>query len=462
MRGVLTDCRWSSDRNGWLARGIGIAVIACTMALSACSQPISDREAPPNIILVSLDTLRADHLGCYGSERNTSPAIDAIAKESVVFLRAIAQSSHTSASHISLFQSRYPSAAKESASHLAEAFDRAGYQTAAFTGGGKISAKSRFGFDRGFERYEDIPQGLSRSAPIIEDWLQFSAQRPFFLFIHTYDIHSPYDPGPPFDTLYFPEYDGPVVPEKTRDYLRELIGAEGRDHRDPEILWDDADRQKLEALYDGGINYTDEYMRQLFDLLGRTDAWNWDADILVLISDHGEEFWDHGSVAHGQTLYQELIRVPLIVRLPGGQAAGSRIVETVQLMDLGPTLLDLAGVEKPATFWGNSLLSLMNGQSESVNQSVISQTTGVKSIIQYPWKLIINTTKGDEVLFNLEDDPAERFPLQQQHPEIVERLKVRLRAEVKNEPVPELFVDSDVVDDEELKEQLRVLGYINR
>ena len=145
-------------------------------------------------MVVCLDTLRADHLGTYGYERATSPAIDAFADEAVVFERAIAQASSTLPSHRALFQSRLASHTSEDAPALAEMLARAGFRTAAFTGGGNVSAT--FGFARGFERYEEDRTGLARSLPRAEEWLRArSRTSAFLLFLHSYDVHLPYDPA---------------------------------------------------------------------------------------------------------------------------------------------------------------------------------------------------------------------------------------------------------------------------
>jgi len=429
--------------------------LACTPVPSVVSEQ-------PNIILISLDTLRADRLGSYGCELPTSPAIDAFAEGSVVFDQAIAQSSHTSASHLAIFQSRYPSATEESAPHLAEIFKGAGYFTWAITGGGKISAKSRFNFDRGFEGYEEYPKGFRVSADIIEAWLQQPPRRPFFLFLHTYDIHAPYSNGAMYDTMYFPDYEGDVNPNRTQDYLNQLLGNTPVSERDSSITWNEADRRKLRALYNGGVRATDDYMERLFDAIGSSPSWNWDRDILVILSDHGEEFWEHGSVAHGHTLYQELIRVPLIVRFPGSLHAGTRIGTMVRLMDVGPTLLEMADIDKPESFWGRSLLPLLADAEEPMEPvNAISQTSGVKAIISLPWKLILYPKEGRTLLFNLVEDPKELHSVEADHPELVTQLKEMLKMTARNEDVPDLYVDEADIDDPALLEQLKALGYVD-
>jgi arylsulfatase A-like enzyme len=176
-----------------------ILLIPCALLLlQACSRP--DLVKPRNVILISLDTLRADHLGLYGYSRATSPHLDSLARESVVFDSAIAQSSTTSASHRALFQSKLASQTTPRGRALATVLEESGYRTAGFTGAGNVSAKIGFGI--GFDIYEGDREGFSRSFPKAEGWLREQGDAPFFLFLHTYDPHLPYDPPAPHSTLF--------------------------------------------------------------------------------------------------------------------------------------------------------------------------------------------------------------------------------------------------------------------
>ena len=306
--------------------------------------PACDGELPEprSIILISLDTLRADHLGTYGYERPTSPNIDALAASGIVFERAISQASSTLPAHRALFQSVPASEASPQNTALAEVLGSHGLRTAAFTGGANISRA--FGFDRGFSSYVDDPRGFGETFDAVEIWLRQNGQEPFFLFLHSYDIHLPYDPPPPFDTMFGEDYTGEIEGGRTREVLR-------RTRRLTEEGWTDraalteADKERIVSLYDGGIRYTDQFIGRLTLLLRELSLA--DDTVVVLFSDHGEEFWEHDSVLHSHTLYDELIHVPLIVALPGSELAGTRVATTVRLMDIGPMLLDLLGIEDP-------------------------------------------------------------------------------------------------------------------
>jgi len=441
-----------------------ILIAAGLTTALACSQSqpqTADEAHPPNIVLVSLDTLRADHLGCYGYTRDTSPVLDALAERGVLFERAIAQASHTQGSHMSLFQSRYPTRIGDENAILAQVLQGAGYHTAGITGGGFVSAD--FGFARGFETYDDYPDGFVSSFPAAKKWLKDKARPPFFLFLHTYDIHSPYDPGRDFVEPYHPEeYAGPVLPEKTTDYVRQMMGLSPSDETFEKIEWNSGDQQWMEALYDGGIHKTDEVMGHFIEVLNNHPGWSWERDILVIFSDHGEEFWDHESLGHGQTLYQEGIHVPLIMLGPDATVAGRRVTEMVMLMDLAPTLLEMVGITQPPSFTGRSFTALMNAATDGAEHRVVaSETVGrVTSMIQYPWKLVRYGKEKRIELFNLEFDPEEKNPIQDDHPQIVAQLAKALKTQIKEGREIQVFISADSIEDEALREQLRALGYV--
>ena len=404
-----------------------------------------------NLILVCLDTLRADHVGHYGYERATTPNLDAFASSAVVFERAYAQASSTRPSHQSMFQSRPSSDAANNHLALAEVLAARGFRTRAFTGGGNIS--SRLGFARGFEQYDELTSGLAGSLPAAASWVREHRNEPFFLFLHTYDIHLPYDPPEPHASMYTESYSGQVRGDNTRELLRRVRGLDG--HGSVEFDLAEVDRQRVIDLYDGGIHYTDGQLSHLFRLAEELDLYR--DTVFVFFSDHGEEFWEHGTTIHSHSLYQELLRVPLIVRAPGLERA--RVGEVVPLMDLAPTILELLAIPAPKEFEGTSLVGLMSGD-DTGNRVVISEQRSLKSWIDYPWKLV----RGDETkglqLFNLENDPLEEVNLAQSHSELAQRFGALLDARLAENREKEVFeLEPGVVDPEHL-ERLRALGYI--
>ena len=371
-----------------------------------------------------------------------------------MFERAISQAPSTLPAHRALFQSRWASRTVPDAPVLAELLAAAGYRTAAFTGGGNVSA--RFGFGRGFEIYEEDRGGLSVSLPRAFDWLAAVEGAPFLLFLHTYDVHLPYDPPAPFDTWFGEAYEGPVDGPASREILRRQRGLGGADAEDAPPLAP-ADRERLVALYDGGIRYVDEQVGRLLeglDALGLTAR-----TTLVLYSDHGEEFLDHGSWIHSHTVFDELVRVPLIWRGPG--VAPRRIDAQVRLIDVAPTLLELAEVPAPAGFAGRSLRPLLAGEPDAPRPAV-SEMGRLASFSDWPWKLIRGGPAAR--LFDLSRDPAERRDLGPQEPERAAELEAALAGALGS---PDAVRRVEAVEgggealDPELRERLRELGYLD-
>jgi len=417
-------------------------------------------ERPPALVLVSIDTLRADRLGVHGYERDTSPVLDRWARGAVVFDRAHSLSNETVSSHHGLFQSKLPSRAlrRPRKPTLAGILREAGFRTAGFTDGGPMSAA--YGFDRGFERFDAENVGIAQSLPKALAWIDEMAGSgaPFYLFLHCFDVHLPYDPPPPWDTRFAPDYAGSVRGDRTRALLRRVRGIfEFRGERGFDLPA--PDREKVSALYDGEIAKTDALLPPLLDRLDRPDLR--DRTLVVILSDHGEEFWDHGSVLHAHTLYQELLHVPLMLRIPG--TAGRRIGEPVSLIDVVPTLLDLLGVAAPEALRGRSLLPLVEGgewAERPVLGQALSSSIPLQSVIVGSHKLI-RRGRGESVeLYDLETDPRERTDLADQRPALRRSLVAVLdRLELAADR-PQPFEDADALDGA-TRERLRALGYLD-
>jgi arylsulfatase A-like enzyme len=302
----------------------------------------AEAPAPPSVILISLDTLRADHLGSWGYARATSPNLDAFARESFVFERAIAPSSWTTPSHASVFTGEHPSVhgAGGALGHrlqgrfttLAELLRRQGHLTAAFTEGAAVAGQ--LGFHQGFDSYAngrgELPHPLGaaeRTFARAADWLERHGDRPFLLFVHTYEIHWPYRAPPHYAELFHGDGVGPLDPRDAEDdaFLREPLT--------------DAQKANVVAAYDAGIAYTDAVVGRFLELLRRTGEL--ERAIVVIFSDHGEAFWEHGATMHGLSLYDEELHVPLLIRLPGATPPNGRIGRQVALADVFATLVDL-------------------------------------------------------------------------------------------------------------------------
>ncbi|MBW2494652.1 MAG: sulfatase [Deltaproteobacteria bacterium] len=361
----------------------GFAIRLCALVLASAGIGCNAPERPrPNVLLITVDTLRADRLGAYGFERNTSPAIDRLASRGVVFERAIAGASFTSGSHASIMTSRYTrehtigymngGTRLEGITTLAEIFNREGYQTAAFVG--NIMLDRRIGLDRGFEVYDDeLPQAEQNRGFAFERiaeqtterallWLKNRDGRPFFLWVHYQDPHGPYTPPPAFKGRFRPEFDPDEEPLPILDTVTGLNGI-------PSYQELDGIRQPsiYETRYAEEIAYADHWIGELISQL---DAISSDAEsVIAFTSDHGESLGEAGIYfSHGSTTTPDQAHVPLILRAPG--LPQGRRIETVHHVDLMPTLLDLAGFEVPDDISGIALGPILRGESPPPNRMV--------------------------------------------------------------------------------------------
>ena len=317
--------------------------LLCVVWLAASA--LASTAAPPNVILITLDTVRADRMGFLGSNRGLTPSLDALARQSVVFTRAYSQVPLTTASHATILTGTYPQFHKvndfqvplgKDLPYAPEILRAHGYRTAAFVGAMVLDPKQRFarGFDRGFDSYDagfqDWHGGLDRyhtnerrAGEVVAHalaWLNEHPKGPFFMWVHLYDAHHPYDPPQPFKSRY------------------------------------------AAAPYDGEIAYADSAVGKLLSQLRARGLYA--GAVIAVMADHGESLGDHGEDTHGIFLYDETIHVPLMIKLPGEDSAGKlspgkRIENRVGLVDVLPTILQAVGVAVPQEVQGDSLLDLM-------------------------------------------------------------------------------------------------------
>jgi arylsulfatase A-like enzyme len=414
------------------------AAFLCLAALVAC-RPARPPSPGPNAILISIDTLRADHLGCYGYARLTSLHLDRFAAGGAIFERAVAESPWTMPSHASLLTGLAPSRhgmlddmsrLSDAIPTLAERVRSAGVQTAAFVNTPYLEAST--GLMRGFEsaRHFDIwddreQRVLSGEAmnDAFADWLDEHGDRPFFVFFHTYDLHSDYLPAARYRAELVRPYDG-----RFDGRSQTLTGIVlGRLHPKP------ADVDHIRDLYDAALRQLDDDLGALFADLERRGLLG---DTLVIVtSDHGEEFFDHGNVGHGRSLYQEMVHVPLIVRGPG-VAAGLRIDAPVQLVDVAPTLLDWFGAQPLAAAEGRDLAPLWTKAASNpdaaprVTCSEVGPRKAVRDfkshlvgVVEGDLKLVHDLATGRSLLFDLRTDPEELHNLATDRSDDVARLR---------------------------------------
>jgi arylsulfatase A-like enzyme len=412
----------------------------------------------PNVILVSLDTLRAKSVSTYGSPRATTPHLDElVAGAGTVFEQAFTTAPHTLPAHLSAFTSLYVrslgpmgplSQLPSDVVTLPERLRAAGYDTGAFTEDGFVVPG--VGFRRGFATYREntspnLHEPLGQSAKTFRDaidWLAPRRDRPTFLFAHTYEVHFPYTPAPPYDGAFG-------------------SAAELSDETAVELL-----RYEQEA------RHLDDELRAFLDAvdalgLGRRT-------LLVVMADHGEEFLEHGQKRHGLQLYDESIRVPLLMRFPDVVPAGLRVATPVSLVDVAPTILDLVGAPALIGADGESLVPLFHGASLSEHRrAVFSEAT---SSLRVPIDLlsvhlpglhcIYRTRSGTSECYDVVADPEERHPvggdragLDVSRSEAIAYWSLRRTAPAPTGPW-ELVRELSKSDDDARLEKLRALGYV--
>ncbi|MBI4879590.1 MAG: sulfatase [Planctomycetes bacterium] len=446
---------------------------AALLPLPACGRGAAVR---PNVVLVSIDTLRADRLGAYGHDRPTSPFIDSLAERSVLFEQAFSQSPKTAPSHMSLLTGLYPEAhgvenygesgnARLSASvpTLASVFREHGYRTAAHTAGGNV--RGELGFDQGFLVYEDRGTEeaiFARARAAIAEY----ADAPFFLFVHTYAVHDPYLPPERYrEQFVSPSYRGGVKSTE-RDLFRAGAKSFADLHRE---FWENVDRdsaedlQHLKNLYDASIRWADDLVAGLWQEIEARSLG--ERTLFILTSDHGEEFLEHDRFQH-DSLYQEVLHVPLIFRLPPGSGiAPRRIREVVSQIDFMPTVLDLAGIAPPPLIQGRSLAPLMRGEAPA-DSLVWSQwpQSQQHALRLERWKYIQRTATqpAQEELYDLQDDPGETQDLATAEPAVRERVLKRVaKLKAASAGVSRAYGHGgEAALDPEVRERLKALGYL--
>lgn len=469
----------------------------------------------PNILLIVMDSVRSANLSCYGYHRATTPNLDKLAAESTLFENTVSEGCWTLPVHTSLFTGLYAlnhgviiskSALPENHPTLAQLLRESGYQTCCLTCNAYISPNT--GLTHGFDQIEEIwrttnPRGIKRTKmsqlkmqvrkfgalgePLIallrqagrarkiaknqkvksdkgatltnqtaKKWLENRAEdKPFFMFINYMECHEKYDPPHPYDRKFMPDDYSPwrvlqVSPEKKQL----LKGSEKRKKEDTEIMT---------ALYDGELDYLDHKIGELLDYLKSQRLL--DDTVVIVTADHGDSLGEHNELGHRMVLYEQLLHVPLIIRYPRAFKAGERNTDLVQLADLFPTLLELAGASAPAHT--NGFLSLCRLQDLSKREFVVAENTAPKSLNGMEMKAVrtdrhklIWKSSGKHELYDLLYDPLEEKNLIDKHPEVAARLHQHLE-EWKAAHQSFQLETREAVFDDELSERLRALGYIN-
>jgi len=344
--------------------GLSAVVIAGVYLLATPNRPHLKYARAKNVIIISLDTLRADRLGAYGYNRETSPALDRFASDGIVFEKSVSPAPWTLPTHVSLLSGLFPTTHGVTKSiHqripnaiplLAEVLRETGFRTHAVTGGGYLS--ENYGFNRGFETFEKhrrdhegtTSKMLKRAEELITTYRASGEQ--FFVFLHTYDIHCPYAPPEPYFSMFKSDDAEYVDTDRcAKYYIKNPVN--------------EAQAKFISDRYDGSIRWVDDKLNGFFEFLRSSQVLN--DTLVVIMSDHGEEFLERGTIGHSGSLHKELLDVPLIIT--GSGLAPRRISTPVSLVDVKPTLLALLGVSyqgsKPSD--GRSLVAHILGEIDS-------------------------------------------------------------------------------------------------
>ncbi|MGD8329763.1 MAG: sulfatase [Acidobacteriota bacterium] len=445
--------------------------IALLAGLAACAEP-----APRLVVVIGVDTLAASHLGLYGAERPTSPFLDRLAEDGVVFEHAYATSSWTLPSFASIFTGRLQSGHgagirvndtddewnEERVAHrrvildpsvptLAEMLAAAGFTTLAVAQNPNLDPA--FGVARGFDVYDYVmgSHANKRRAEVVVDrslaLIDEHAGDDLFVFIHFFDPHMSYGAPSPYGGMFTGGLDvGYGLPIAVNP--REI------DRRAPELPEDR--RRFIAAAYDGEIRYLDSQLERLVG--GLRERGLWDDALVILTADHGEELFEHDGFEHGHSLYDEVIAVPLIVWAPG--LVAGRSTAPVSIADVTPTVLDFEGMEIPEGIFGIPLRPLLRGSDPAVERLIVAEGilygSEKKAALRWPYKLILDREDGTEELFDLRQDPGERRTLAdgERIAELREQLELALAAAAQGVTLQQLELD------EELQRRLRALGYI--
>jgi choline-sulfatase len=457
-----------------------LSVLTLSLACGGGSESTTVEEVAPsaktvvptgpqqNVIIVLADALRADRLGTYGyTARKTSPSIDALAEESTVFVNAIAQNAWTIPSVASLFTGVYPRTHRAlkyqkgqkiemdtlSLDHetLAEQFQAAGYTTSALLKSSVIDASK--GFCQGFEACTVVPgksawdasgEDLTNAA---SEWMDtHDAEKPFFLYLHYMDPHSPYIPPEPWHSKYTEGYTGPLT-GLHKDYVPFQQGK---------AVPTPADLKQLSGVYDASVEYWDHQIGRLVaDLKAKG---RWENTILVVTADHGEALGERGHFFHGN-LFQENIHVPLIFRVPGVPA--QRLTQYVQMMDIGPTLAGLTRITASENWHGKDQApAIQTGANTS--QIVYSEYAHSKIVIDPSGLKLILGEKESPLLFDLNVDPLETKNLANERTGDLARLKAAVNRTFNQtmEDASKFSVAAPVAVDDAHMDEMKALGYV--
>ena len=438
-------------------------VVGCAPSEDAPQAEAVAQATPINVLLIVVDTLRKDHLGCYGYERETSPHIDRLAGEAVVYSNAVSQAPWTTPSLGALMTSQYPSTLgiwrdqsvlPERYVTLAEALTQAGFDTAAIVSHDFCS--SDWNFDQGFASFDEsqIKGHYGVSSPEISEraieFLDARGPQPFFLWLHYFDVHWRYRIHEGFEFGAGEDYGGVVREGMPFHELRESLD-----------LLTERDIDEVKRQYDSEIAFTDHHIGRVLERLRELELYQ--DTLIIFVSDHGEEFKEHGDLGHAHSLYSEVVGIPLIVRYPGAPPA--TVTRPVSAVDVYPTVLEALGLEPHEvgleTALVGSPLPRTSASEAHAPPLVFTETTrrgALRAAIQWPFKLIFDVTSGQYELYDLALDSSETQNVFEERGSEVSELRESLDRWTEEHLESARSAGETELNAEDL-EELRALGY---
>lgn len=471
-------------------RSVGVALLLAILASTGgCTRA---EEKPPSIILVMIDTLRADYLGAYGFDGRISPNLDALAGESILFEQCYSQAPWTKPAIATLFTGLDPvvhkvlthagrygepnaqgqrqidtDALAPGARTLAELLQGSGYETVAFVGNPWI--QKNHGFGQGFDVYDERFRGNTVTADALvgpaTQWVRNRAgDKPYFLYLHLMDVHDPYD-APESDVAAV--RGSPSLETDRRLTLEQLPQGQLRKMRAMKLPWAESDAvfelREWRTRYAAGVHAVD---RRLARFLGDLRAMGeLDEAVLVITADHGEELFEHKDWAHGKNIFDHQLHIPLMVRMPGGDRGGRRVSQMVALADIMPTLAAIGGAEALGGLQGRDLSPLLAGEAFDDDRPALF-ATGVKwqphtfAARTDAKKLIRNGESGRRQLFDVGEDPGERHDTSASAPKVLTDMERQLDAYLEEAARHPGIGEATAEIDPEVQERLRQLGYL--
>jgi len=441
-----------------------LAPLSASLWITGCrKQPHPNAH---NIVLITVDTLRADALGCYGNQNAKTPFIDSLASKGILFENVMCQAPATGPSFASMMTSKYPTACgvlhntmvlKKSQKTLAEVLQKNGYNTAGFVS--CTILKSEYGFSQGFDVFDenmekhysknDLERSAAAATRAVLSWLRARPSQPFFLWVHYFDSHAPYQSH---TDISIPEQIGSI------NFLQQLGSEQSRSKLQKYL-------PEIKKLYAGEVNFVDRHVGKILAQLDKSNIT--DNTVIAFAADHGEELFDH-SFFHGhvKSLYQSVLHTPLILSFPPELPRAIRVSALVENLDIFPTLLALAHIARPKGISGINLLKVLNSQSILADRCTYSQREPVEGMpggnafaIRHKNFKYIAFSKAPDEFYNLESDPAESVILTsgfEKQREFLQKKLAQLRANDFSAP---RTIKRQNLNSREI-ERLKSLGYI--